>query len=81
MNYLIEVNNGDIIELKKSTKIKRIWTILDEEFTINDIPKHNINAFLEDKWHDWHVNDMKLHTHFHSSSLGEKHRLLIIEEL
>ena len=77
--YLMQIKNGDSVELK-SNKVKRIWTILDSNFKIGDEPKHTVNAFLEDKWHDYYMVGNILHTTFHSSGLGELHTLLIIEE-
>lgn len=45
---------------------KRVWTLFknDDEFNPPSLPfepKHNFNAFLEDKMHDWNIHGKKFH--------------------
>ncbi|MFA6199083.1 MAG: hypothetical protein WC679_01590 [Bacteroidales bacterium] len=78
MTFICTIKNGDSFPLG-GIKIKRVWTILVPNFTIKDEPIHTVNAFLEDRWHDWYVSNDTFHSTFHSSALGETHNLLIEE--
>lgn len=67
---IINVQIGKPLELNTieidGTKIKRVWTVYDENLLVQieknnsviaNIPlKHNHGVFLEDKVHDWFVS-------------------------
>jgi hypothetical protein len=35
------------------SEVSRIWVITDKKFKLGDEPIHHVNAFLEDRMHDW----------------------------
>lgn len=47
-------------------KPKRVWTLFDQMEepdnppTLPIVPRHNVNAFIEDRIHDWDVHDGRI---------------------
>lgn len=33
--------------------VKRLWIVIDPEYTADKQPTHQVNCFLEDRMHDW----------------------------
>ena len=81
------------IGLPEDVQIRRLWTVLDEEslFTAfnpqtgekykvtlsNATPRHWVNAFIEDRMHDWWILNGHLRYEAHSSEKGKEVTLLI----
>jgi hypothetical protein len=56
----------------------KIWSIFSEKKPeLPFIPKHGVNAFLEDAGHDWQIINNKLKWTAHSSLQEEGHWILI----
>jgi len=98
-NILIKgIKNGDNIPLKeiginKRTKIKLLWTIMDEkniyicfdpqtgkkqQRQLKDVtPIQHKNAFVEDVLHDWNIHKNHLYYNAHSTPIGTEVTILI----
>ena len=82
------VNGGRIpltlLGIETAQQIHRLWTVLDKETlmatgaALNEVkPKHHVNAFLEDRMHDWYVHNGELRYGAHSSEPGETVTILL----
>lgn len=82
------INGGRIplalLGLENAQQIHRIWTILDLALLLpagtslgEAKPKHHVNAFLEDRMHDWYIHNGELRYGAHSSESGEAVSILI----
>ncbi|MNY85694.1 hypothetical protein D3C78_18940 [compost metagenome] len=76
-----DVINSSLTPLSKlglaGKKITRIWTIINETSLQKIGPIHNVNAFLEERIHDWRVHHDNLHFYGHSGRMGQAHDLFI----
>jgi hypothetical protein len=69
-------------EEAKGRKIDRVWLLLDEvNFTANGgVAAHHVNAFLDDRLHDWEQRGEALRYYAHSSAPGDKVDLVVYFE-
>lgn len=59
-------------ETHRGRTISAVWLLLDEgHFLRNGDAQHHVNAFLDDRMHDWEQRGNELRYYAHSSAMGD----------
>lgn len=80
------INGADIPEpqvgVTGGMNIKQVWTVLVEDKLFDDAgvprPVHHVNAFVEDRMHDWTLRGGLFRYHAHSTEKGARVRVLVL---